>query len=153
MATYNNLPTDLTANIFSYLRHERRQPPHAIAIKNMIDYIEDGVLIYDDEREQINVEERVWSTYAHIKTDNYEDGSLFVEGPDTTNVWDEWANGNDDVRYELSTRWFADIIEARYNSDEHEQWVDEPLEQLYDLDTDPDYICVCVGWNGRGTEV
>ena len=159
MTTYNNLPTDLTANIFTYLRQERRQPPHAAAMQNMIDYIEDGVEIYDlFPQQQINVHERVWSTYAHIKTDNYEDGSLFVEGPTSTNVWDEWANGDMsrgyEVQYKLSTRLFANIIEARYDPDEHEQWVDEPLEQLYDLDSDPDEICVCIGgWSGRGIEV
>ena len=158
MATYNNLPTDLTANIFTCLRQERRQPPHAVAIQNMIDYIEDGVEIHDEEREQINVHERVWCTYAHIKTDNYEDGSLFVEGPTTTNVWDEWANGDMtrgyEVQYKLSTRLFANIVEARYDPDEHEQWVDEPLRELYHGGMTPDYICVSIGgWSGRGIEV
>jgi len=41
MATYNNLPTELTANIFSYLRHERRQPPHAYCIDKLIEYTND----------------------------------------------------------------------------------------------------------------
>jgi hypothetical protein len=59
MATYNHLPTDLTANIFTYLRHERRQPPHAYCIDKLIEYTdecidrdnecltEDGELIYE----------------------------------------------------------------------------------------------------------
>ena len=59
MATYNHLPTELTANVFSYLRHERRQPPHAYCIDKLIEYTdecidpdnecldEDGELIYE----------------------------------------------------------------------------------------------------------
>ena len=152
MSTYNSLPSVLTENIFTYLRQERRQPPHADAIQKMIDYIEDGVEIHDEEREQISVHERVWCPYAHIKTDNYEDGSLFVEDCITTTVWEEWANGVS--QYKLSTRWFVDIIEARYDPDEQEQWVDEPLDQLYEEGITPDYICVCIGgWSGRGIEV
>jgi len=152
MTTYNNLPTDLTANIFTYLRQERRQPPHAIAIQNMIDYIEDGVEIHDEEREQINVHERVWSTYAHIKTDMGEDESLFQYHEGMTTIWEEWAHSA--VNYKLSKQWFVDIIEARYDPDEQEQWVDEPLEELYHGDTPPEYICVAItGWSGRGLEV
>ena len=162
MTTYNNLPTDLTANIFTYLRQERRQPPHAIAIQNMIDYIEDGVEIYDEEREQINVHERVWCTYAHIKTDMGEDESLFQYHPGMCTIWEEWAHGampsgdyrESHVSYKLSKQWFVDIIEARYNPDEQAQWVDEPLEEMYHGDTPPENICVCIGgWSGRGIEV
>jgi hypothetical protein len=36
MATYNRLPTDLTANIFTYLRRERRRPPHFTAMNDLI---------------------------------------------------------------------------------------------------------------------
>ena len=57
MATYNHLPTELTANVFSYLRDGRRKPPHAYCIDKLIEYTndlieprlgltEDGELIY-----------------------------------------------------------------------------------------------------------
>lgn len=46
MATYNHLPTELTANIFSYLRHERRQPPHAYCIDKLIEYTHDLIEPY-----------------------------------------------------------------------------------------------------------
>ena len=36
MASYNDLPAVLTANIFTYLRQERRQPPHAYCIDKLI---------------------------------------------------------------------------------------------------------------------
>ena len=36
MATYNDLPTELTAGVFSFLRHERRQPPHFMAMNDLI---------------------------------------------------------------------------------------------------------------------
>jgi hypothetical protein len=154
MAAYNDLPTDLTKNIFTYLRQERRQPPHADAIQKMIDYIEDGIEIYDEEREQINVHERVWCPYAHIKTDNYANRSLFVDDAMCTNVWEEWANEKYEVQYELATRWFVNIIEARYDPNEQHAWVDEPLEKMYEMDMPPDEICVPIGgWSGRGIEV
>ena len=41
MATYNHLPTELTANIFTYLRQERRQPPHAYCMDMLIEYTHD----------------------------------------------------------------------------------------------------------------
>ena len=40
MATYNNLPTELTDNIFSYLRDGRRQAPHAYCMDKLIEYID-----------------------------------------------------------------------------------------------------------------
>ena len=59
MATYNDLPTVVTENIFTYLRHERRQPPHAYCIDKLIEYTNDlidpyigltdeGEHLYDD---------------------------------------------------------------------------------------------------------
>ncbi len=56
MATYNNLPTEVTANVFSYLRHERRQPPHAYCIDRLIEYTHDLIDPYmglTDEGERI----------------------------------------------------------------------------------------------------
>jgi hypothetical protein len=47
MATYNDLPTDLTTNVFTYLRQERRQPPHAYCIDMLIQNI-DGLILYDE---------------------------------------------------------------------------------------------------------
>ena len=63
MATYNNLPAVVTENIFTYLRHERRQPPHAYCIDRLIDFTadcidphgwvmtltDDGVVLYESQ--------------------------------------------------------------------------------------------------------
>ncbi len=58
-ATYNDLPTELTANIFSYLRHERRQPPHAYCIDKLIEYTHDLLDPYDGLTED---GEMVWES-------------------------------------------------------------------------------------------
>jgi len=47
MATYNHLPTELTANIFTYLRQERRQPPHAYCIDKLIEYTNDFIIPHE----------------------------------------------------------------------------------------------------------
>jgi len=47
MATYNDLPTEITANIFSYLRHERRKPVHALPIMELIVDVDRKVITRD----------------------------------------------------------------------------------------------------------
>jgi hypothetical protein len=70
MTTYNNLPTDLTANIFTYLRQERRQPPHAAAMQTAIDTLTAGVDRYED---QTTIEHTVYAPY-HLIDDETDDG-------------------------------------------------------------------------------
>ena len=49
MATYNSLPSVLTENIFTYMRHERRQPPHAYCIDKLIQHTDELIssAVYD----------------------------------------------------------------------------------------------------------
>jgi hypothetical protein len=100
MATYNHLPTELTANIFTYLRHERRQPPHAYCIDKLIEYTDDlidrenegltddGELVYEsasprEAREFLDefVGEAVWTRFffPYVEAMGYDDDDDYRE--------------------------------------------------------------------------
>lgn len=162
MTSYNELPIVLTKKIFTYLRQERRQPPHVNAIKEMIDYIENGVIRYDDDcKPPIKVRAHVWYPYAHLKQDelrgewrcyprifeNYWENTPPIVG-NIFNVWDRWRK-NHFTTIELVTTWFVDIIEARMSPNDYDSWVDEPIDQVVD-GIYPPYICVAVEWYGTG---
>ena len=161
MTSYNELPIVLTKKIFTYLRQERRQPPHVNAIKEMIDYIENGVIRYDDDCEPIKVRAHVWYPYAHLKQDelrgewrcyprifeNYWENTPPIVG-NIFNVWDRWRK-NHFTTIELVTTWFVDIIEARMSPNDYDSWVDEPIDQVVD-GIYPPYICVAVEWYWTG---
>ena len=58
MATYNDLPTELTADVFSYLRQERRQPPHFRAMNDLINKAAEPFIqspaLYNEALESLN---------------------------------------------------------------------------------------------------
>jgi len=63
MATYNDLPTEITAIIFSYLRQERRKPDHCLVIKGMFHEIDDNVDIRDDK---VWVQDTIYETLGNF---------------------------------------------------------------------------------------
>ena len=115
MATYNDLPTELTANVFSYLRQERRQPPHFTIIKELIDYVNTDVT-YEDNR---IVCRRIFENYASMKAcvtgDPYEEP--FEVEDDYDNVWAVWYGFKSrQARHRvLVRRLYVNMIEARTN--------------------------------------
>ena len=58
MATYNDLPIELTAGVFSFLRHERRQPPHFMAMNDLISKAAEPFIdwphLYNEAGESLN---------------------------------------------------------------------------------------------------
>ena len=111
MATYNHLPTEVTANIFTYMRHERRQPPHFKAINELIDYI-NADIIYEDNS---IVCSRIYDNYVLMKDqgpgDQYEEP--FEDEDD--NVWEAWYTDRRARHRVLVRRLWVNMIEARTN--------------------------------------
>jgi len=135
MATYNDLPTELTANVFSYLRQERRQPPHFTIINELIDYINTDVT-YEDNR---IVCRRIYENYASMKGwdtgDEYDEP--FEDEDDIDNVWAVWYDFENRRAWHrvLVRRLYVNMIEARTN----EQSLADMLEPLNRFNEEDDY--------------
>ena len=134
MATYNNLPTEVTANVFTYMRHELRQPPHAAAMKAMIKIIDDNVTI---ENGVTVASIHVWLTYYNVQYDPEPECAL-----DGNGVWDEWCNGTGGL---LAPALFKRIIEAKTDPTTlarfiaaAEEWQDA-MSAYVTSDIEPDY--------------
>ena len=108
-ATYNHLPTEITANIFTYLRQERRLPPHFTAINELIEYI-NADIIYESDRIMCR---RIYDNYVCMKGqgpgDQYEEP--FEDEVD--NVWEAWYTDRRARHRLLVRRLYVDMIEAR----------------------------------------
>jgi hypothetical protein len=93
MATYNDLPTDLTTNVFTYLRQERRQPPHAYCIDMLIQNI-DGLILYDEltlEGENVIYGNDELSDHVGLYTGNAVEMAFFYPYIEE-HGWDEMDN-------------------------------------------------------------
>jgi hypothetical protein len=102
MATYNNLPTEVTANVFSYLRHERRQPPHAYCIDRLIEFTNDLIssAVHGDTDFLAVVQgQEELSAYLGSYTGNAVELEFFYPYLQD-HGWDEWTNEFDDEEYE-----------------------------------------------------
>jgi len=113
MTTYNNLPTELTANIFTYLRHERRKPPHVKVLHELIELI-NADIIYEGDSIMCR---RIYDNYVGMKGqgpgDEYEEP--FEDEDDINNAWDLWY-GDRRARHRLLVRrLYVNMIEARTN--------------------------------------
>ena len=102
-ATYNHLPTELTTNIFTYLRHERRQPPHAAAMNELKKYITRNVT-----NGAIDIE--IWLPYGEMRT-TYGESGYALDGAETGGGW-ESLNGANPY---LAERLFVNIIKSLFN--------------------------------------
>jgi len=102
MATYNDLPTVVTENIFTYLRHERRQPPHAYCIDKLIQSTDElmSSAAYDSTDLLAVVQGREeLIDYLGSYTGNAVEFEFFY--PYLQNHgWDEWTNEFDEDDYE-----------------------------------------------------
>lgn len=139
--SYNALPTVLTENIFSYLRQERRQPPHVKLIKDMIDCIDKGVR-YEARFgcEDIIIATYVWKNYINFEMARrqFDVDGYYLELPnedyvfdnDETEIWRDWfcrmrgfPSKYCSYRYylgntlKLSGRLWLNMIEARTNQE------------------------------------
>jgi len=110
MATYNDLPTDITANIFTYLRQERRQPPHAYCIDKLIQHIDD--LILDDEftleGEDVIYGNAELSDHVGPYTGNAVEMAFFYPYIEACG-WDEWDNTFNDYTEPQLLSWTYDV--------------------------------------------
>ena len=131
MATYNHLPTALTANIFTYLRHERRQPPHFTAINELVEYINADIIYEDDSI----VCRRIYDNYVAMKGqgpgDEYDEP--FEDEED--NVWQAWYDDRQARHRVLVRRLWVNMIEARTD----EQSLAAMLEELRRYNEEDDY--------------
>jgi len=102
MATYNDLPTELTENIFTYMRHERRQPPHAYCIDKLIqntdELISSAVYDFTDILAVLEGREEL-SDYVGSYTGNAVELEFFYPYL-IAHGWDEWNNEIDEDDYE-----------------------------------------------------
>ena len=126
------LNTDCWGEIKGFLlfeKDERRQTPHAAAMKEMIKFIDDNVTI---ENGVTVASIDVWLTYGNI--------SLGDENAlDSAGAWDQWSNGAGGL---LAPALFTRIIEAKTDPitlarfiAATEDWKDE----IYASDDEPDY--------------
>jgi hypothetical protein len=97
MATYNDLPTELTAKIFTYLRHERHQPPHAYCIdkliQNVYELISSAAYDFTDIEAVLQGREEL-SDYVGSYTGNAVELAFFYPYL-VDHGWDEMTNGID----------------------------------------------------------
>ena len=102
MATYNDLPTELTENIFTYMRHERRQPPHAYCIDKLIqntdELISSAVYDFTDILAVLEGREEL-SDYVGSYTGNAVELEFFYPYL-IAHGWDESNNEIDEDDYE-----------------------------------------------------
>jgi hypothetical protein len=143
MATYNHLPTDLTANIFTYLRRERRRPSHFTAINELIDYI-NADIIYEDDR---IVCRRIYDNYAPMKdqgpVDPYEEP--FEDEDD--NVWATWYDFKTRwARHRLVRRLWVNMIEARTDQQSLAAMLEEYRRYIEDGDYELPETMVISEW-------
>ena len=129
MATYNDLPTELTAAIFSYLRQERRQPCHCQAIKGMVRDIDDNIIMGDYEG-RVRVPYTVYEPLGNFI--DYEDAIMIIEEeyPEykmspfapSDRKWYNWWK--DERNWRMIASWYINIVSARLNEEDYERILD-----------------------------
>ena len=122
MATYNDLPIELTAAIFSYLRQERRQPCHCQAIKGMVREIDDSIVMGDYEG-KVRVPYAVYSALG-----DFLDYEHAIDCPeikifnDVDIKWYKWWNNM--RMWRLIALWYINIVSARLNEEDYRRILD-----------------------------
>ncbi len=143
MATYNHLPTELTAIIFSYLRQERRQPCHCQAIKGMVREIDDSIIMGDYEG-RVRVPYTVYEALGNFI--DYEQAILVMSVEEQCQIspfdrsdrkWFKWWNNM--RKWRLIALWYINIVSARLNEEDYRRILDAYVDEG-DNGVD-DYIC------------
>ena len=106
MATYNHLPTVLTANIFTYLRHERRRPPHFTAMNELKEYITRNVT-------NGAIDFEIWQPYGETRTCG-ESGYALDGLACSAETGYGWESLNEANPYKAE-RLFVNIIKSLFN--------------------------------------
>ena len=150
MATYNDLPTVITANIFTYLRHERRKPDHCLVIKGMFHEIDDNVEIIKDE---IRITYTLYETLGNFI--DYETTIMHIEmgnhPPSPFRKWNKnWYNWwKDERNRRLIALWYINIVSACLNEKDYRRildaYGDENDNDVDDYTNADDYSVVITG--------
>jgi len=132
MPTLNTDCWDEVKGFLLFERDERRQPPHAAAMKEMIKFIDDNVTI---ENGAPLASVLVWLPYGQICLghENALDGS---------GAWDEWSNGAGDL---LAPALFTSIIEAKTDPTTLARFIaatEDYNDAVYASDEEPDFDCI-----------
>jgi hypothetical protein len=140
MATYNHLPTEITANIFTYLRHERRQPCHCLAIKGMVREIDDNIIMGDYEG-KVRVPYEVYEAlgkfidFEAAIMEEYPEYKMSPFAPSDRKWYNWWK---DEYYWRLIALWYINIVSARLNEKDYQRI----LDAYSDEDGPDDYLAV-----------
>jgi len=153
MATYNDLPTEITANIFSYLRHERRKPDHCLVIKGMFHGIDDNVDIRDDK---VWIQDTIYETLGNFL--DYDTLFMDAEEEYPGSKWSPFSRWNrkwynwwkDERNWRLIALWYINIVSACLNEEDYGRILDAYVGEN-DNDVDEyinadNYSVVISGW-------
>jgi len=127
MATYNDLPTEITAIIFSYLRQERRKPDHCLVIKGMLHEIDDNIIIRD---RKIWIPDTIYEALGNFL--DYENAIAIIEeeypeykmSPFSSRSNRKWYRWWKDDRGRMIALWFINIVSACLNEEDYRRILD-----------------------------
>jgi len=130
MPTLNTDCWDEVKGFLLFEKDERRHPPHAAAMKDMIKFIDDNVTI---ESGTPVASIHVWLPYGNI-SNGHDENAL-----DAAGAWDEWSNGAGGL---LAPALFTSIIEAKTDRITLARFIaatEDYYDAIYASDDEPDY--------------